>query len=85
MEPLIIEVDLDRENPIKVEVGTNDDVSYLDIRSYWQPNPGEFVRTKRGVRLALLEAPIIVDAILKAFNQVTGSHLMVVETVEEVK
>jgi len=81
---LIIEVDIDAASPLKIEVGERGGSNYLDIRFYWEPNPGEWARTKRGVRVGLDDTLPLVNTILDALNQTIGSSFVVVEGEKEV-
>ena len=78
-ENLILEVDIDVTSPLKVEVGERGGFNYLDVRHYWEPNPGELARTKKGIRVSLDQTLPLVNTILDALNQTMGSSFVVVE------
>mgnify|MGYP001589400102 CR=1 FL=1 len=83
------DVDIDSGSPVRLEVSVPDGDSfnpyqYLDIRKWFTPSGGsELVRTRKGIHIKLSDVPALCQAILSAYSEATGSHLVVTHDISE--
>jgi len=66
-------VDTERGN-LQVSVSEFRGQDRLDVRHLWEKD-GEWRPTKKGVNVPLDEAPIVIEAMIEAYNKATGQNL----------
>jgi len=74
-------LDLDRRDPLVVSSTIWQGSERVDIRThYYAKESDELSPTKKGVSLKIDEVPIVVQAVLDAYNQMTGQNLSLTHT-----
>jgi hypothetical protein len=78
-----VQADLDTRDPIVVSVNWFKEKPRFDIRHYFENESGEMTPSKKGLNIPLEQTLQLIDAILTAYNEATGSSLAVFEAEDE--
>lgn len=76
---IIKQVDLDSKKLVRVEVSEWRGTTYFDVREWWTPEDGDPARTKKGVKVKLDDALVLIDTMVAVYNEATGSNLSLQE------
>jgi hypothetical protein len=70
-----IQPDLDVREPLVVSISLFNEQARLDVRHYYENTEGELGPTKKGINVPLDDILPLIDSILLAYTESTGTRL----------